>query len=142
MPNLPPRRCSYPGCPANAAIGSRCAAHQAVKERERGTTTERGLGARHRKLREIVLREVPWCQIQTHCVFPTLATEVDHIIPRSVRPDLTYERSNMQSACKACNSAKRDRENGSKVSENRAFPVGPGGFGEGLQTSAIARAAA
>jgi 5-methylcytosine-specific restriction endonuclease McrA len=75
-------------------------------------------------------------------VFPTVATEVDHIIPRSVRPDLIYELSNLQSACKACNSAKRDRENGSKVNENRAIPDGMDQSGAVLQTSAIAGIAA
>ena len=51
----------------------------------------------------------PFCQIETHCkgMMPdNVATEVDHIIPIRQRPDLRLVWSNLQSACRACHSAK------------------------------------
>lgn len=46
------RRCSYTHCPQLIPAGKRyCAEHGRAHERERGTTTQRGYGATHRRLR-------------------------------------------------------------------------------------------
>lgn len=96
----------------------RCKTHLNQQLRDRGTTTQRGLGADWRKVRAAKLLDEPLCQIQLKCgkginqPYPVVATEVDHIIPRHIRPDLRLEWSNLQSACKSCNSAKRDAETG------------------------------
>jgi len=108
MPSLAQRPCSEPGCSTLVSSG-RCIKHTRVQELRRGTTTERGYGTDWQKLRAIKIEQDPLCQIKTHCD-GTVATEVDHIIPIEDRPDLRLEWSNLQSACKACNSAKRDRE--------------------------------
>lgn len=116
MPELPKRPCVQPGCGDYAARNGRCAEHASQAERQRGTTTERGLGARWRKLRALKLQRDPMCQLELVCgkgvgrSEPDLATEVDHILPRSRRPDLCFVWSNLQSACEACNAAKGDRE--------------------------------
>jgi len=118
MPFACRRNCPVPGCPGYAEIRGRCKIHASQAEAERnarrrgklGTTTERGLGADWVRLRALKLATDPFCQINTHCIQGTIATEVDHIVPRSKRPDLRLEWSNLQSSCKACNSAKADRE--------------------------------
>ena len=38
------------------------------------------------------------------------ANEVDHIIPRRVRPDLAWNESNLQPLCKSCHSKKTRKE--------------------------------
>jgi 5-methylcytosine-specific restriction protein A len=103
MPDAPPRPCPQPGCPALVKSGY-CEAHR-PKARK---TSERGYDGAWRKLRRFKLATDPVCQIRTHCQ-GMVATEVDHIIPISVRPDLRLELSNLQSACKPCNAAKGDR---------------------------------
>lgn len=35
-----------------------------------------------------------------------LATDVDHVVPRHIRPDLAYDRANLQALCKSCHSMK------------------------------------
>jgi 5-methylcytosine-specific restriction endonuclease McrA len=58
-----------------------------------------------RKLRDRVIREEPICRIQLlGCT--GYSTTADHIIPRSVRPDLILVRSNLRGACQHCNSAR------------------------------------
>lgn len=63
-----------------------------------------------RTLRAKVLREEPTCRIQgpgcTH-----ISDTVDHIHPRSIRPDLAMVRRNLRGACAHCNYS---RGNGTK----------------------------
>ena len=55
-----------------------------------------------RKLRAEVLRQEPTCRLRLPgCT--RISTHVDHIIPRSQRPDLALVRSNCQGACAPCN---------------------------------------
>ena len=42
----------------------------------------------------------------------TPGEEVDHIIPRQLRPDLTYDPDNLQYLCKPCHQAKTAKEQG------------------------------
>lgn len=57
---------------------------------------------RWRTLRARVIREEPNCWLQLPgCT--GVSNTVDHVIPRSVRPDLTMTRSNLRGACSRCN---------------------------------------
>jgi 5-methylcytosine-specific restriction endonuclease McrA len=57
---------------------------------------------RWRTLRDRVLFEQPFCQLKLDGC--TLRADcVDHIIPRSERPELWDVRSNLQAACTNCN---------------------------------------
>ena len=115
MPELAVRPCLQPGCGEYAVTNGRCAEHASKNERLRGTTKERGYAGGWPALRARKLAADPLCQIQTHCGKgigqddPVAATEVDHIIPISERPDLRLAWSNLQSACKPCNAAKGGR---------------------------------
>ena len=102
MPSLAKRPC--PVCGA-LGTGGRCAAHAKQQDRERGTTKQRGYADGWPEVRAEKLALDPVCQIRLTC-FGMVATEVDHIIPISERPDLRLEPSNLQSACKPCNVAK------------------------------------
>lgn len=44
------------------------------------------------------------CQMRTPGVCTVQATTVNHIIPRSVAPDLSMDESNNEAACRPCNS--------------------------------------
>ena len=118
MHTLPKRPCSAPGCPELVSGTSRCPKHQKARQRQhderRGSPSKRGYDAAWRGLRKLKLLADPFCQICTHCADKPLcehvATEVDHIIPIAERPDLRLEWSNLQSACRACHSAKTMRE--------------------------------
>ena len=61
-----------------------------------------------RTLRRLVLQESPYC---AHCgAMLGHDGQVDHIIPRAVRPDLLLTRSNLQALCSACHCKKTNRE--------------------------------
>ena len=87
---------------------TRCPLHTSEKERTR--PSRRVLGrydTRYLKLREIVLREQPWC---TECLAPDTEgnpLQADHVVP--LQRGGKNVRSNMQTLCRACNAAKRDR---------------------------------
>ena len=108
MPELPARPCLHAGCPEYAVRDGRCEAHTPEVDRFRGTTAERGYARGWPALRAMKLRRSPICEIRTLCQ-GARATEVDHIIPISVRPDLRMVWKNLQSACKPCNAAKGGR---------------------------------
>ena len=71
---------------------------------------DRAGGTAWRILRARVLAEEPYCY---RCGAD--ATEVDHVIPLSVRPDLAHERSNLRGACKSCNASKGARLDGAPI---------------------------
>lgn len=89
------RRCA--DCGTITRNGARCPTCTSVNQNTRW-------GADYQQLRPIILnRDRHRCQINgPHCT--TIATTVDHIDPDGPRahPD------NLQAACQACNSAKRD----------------------------------
>lgn len=60
-----------------------------------------------RKLRDQVVREEPTCRLRFPGICTTLSTTADHIIPVTVRPELTLVRSNCRGACRPCNEARR-----------------------------------
>lgn len=66
----------------------------------RPSASARGYDARWRRLRDVILRERPICE---RCRREA-ATDVDHIVRREAGG--TDERSNLQSLCHSCHSAK------------------------------------
>lgn len=72
------------------------------------------LSNRWRRLRAMVLSRNPLCAdpFMVHGVSPCLATEVDHIAPRSKWPGLELVMSNLQPLCKSCHSRKTIEEKG------------------------------
>ena len=87
---------------------TRCPAHASAQEARR--PSRRVLGrydTRYEKLRAATLREQPWC---SECRVPHTDANpltADHIVP--LGRGGKNVRSNMQTLCRACNSAKRDR---------------------------------
>ena len=77
-----------------------------------GSAHSRGYGAAWRKLREQVMRrDAGLCQPCKPQL--TLATEVDHILPKAKGG--TDDISNLQAICSECHRFKTDRDNGKVV---------------------------
>lgn len=55
---------------------------------------------------DILKRDRHRCQIRYQGICTGIATVVDKIIPASQRPDLAYEPTNAQAACRECNDKK------------------------------------
>jgi 5-methylcytosine-specific restriction endonuclease McrA len=109
MPSRAPRIC---GCGIRVDPGARCpcqerqdAARKARFDKTRPSASARGLGSDWRKLRDRHLRDHPFC---VRCGNP--ASDVDHIIPRSVAPERRLDPTNLQSLCKGCHSGAKQRE--------------------------------
>ena len=111
MPSRAPSLCNHPGCNA-LTVERYCDKH----ERERlatgyakGKTTERGYGARWRKLRALVLsRDDYLCQTCKASGKLTPATEVDHV--RAKAHGGSDDASNLKAICTPCHRAKTARE--------------------------------
>ncbi len=97
MPVVARRLCAV--CSAFATRRSRCEAHQ---PEYRGSSTQQGYGAAWRRLRAAFLMANPDC----YC--GALATEVDHVKPRSQGGTDALE--NLQALCKPHHSAKTARQ--------------------------------
>ena len=83
--------------------------HAKQASQQRGSSGDRGYDAEWRRVRLRVLRrDLYTCRIRTHCN-GARATEVDHIRPISEFPEGRLLESNLQAACKPCNSAKGAR---------------------------------
>ena len=113
MPRRPATPCTTPGCPEKALPGgSKCRGHKRqvgrAYDRRRGTSTQRGYGANHRKLRKKVLAEEPLCRECLKENKLTPATEMDH----SDGNQWNLERSNLQGLCHGCHSRKTVKEQG------------------------------
>lgn len=107
MPKMP---CLVCGIPTNS---SRCPQCQSLYEqahpRIRQTPTQRGYDYEWRKIRMAVLVRDNWtCHYCQKKLVGADAT-VDHLIPVSVDPSLRLNRSNLVSACRSCNSSKKDK---------------------------------
>lgn len=111
MPNVAPHPCAVRSCP-NLAEGNEryCIAHQkqfaARQDDERGTASQRGYGARWRKLRMMVLARNPFCAdpYHIHGGQLVLATDVDHVVPKRLGGQDTFE--NLEGLCHSCHSRK------------------------------------
>ena len=96
------RICLTEGCPTLTNT-TRCPACTRQRDRQRGTTTERGLGAAYQRNRAIVLAGNPPCYVPG-CTSP--ATTADHIVPR--RDGGGHEVGNLRPSCPRHNAGRRD----------------------------------
>jgi 5-methylcytosine-specific restriction endonuclease McrA len=96
--------------------------------------------ARWRKLRRYVLSRDPLCRdpFGEHAEWSEVvsATEVDHIVPRGVRPELELSLENLQALCKCCHGRKTKAESRGKCYGTRAQLRTPA-MQAGLTTRAV-----
>lgn len=90
--------------------GRRCEKHARTEARQldarRGSAAQRGYGYKWQKAREVFLAEHPLCvRCQARGQLKP-ATDVDHIVPHRGDMSLFWRRSNWQSLCHSCHSAK------------------------------------
>lgn len=109
-PSKPFKPCNHIGCSALVTIGY-CDVHKKDKQsydKYRGSNTERGYGATHRKIREVVRREEPLCRecLKTGKITPS--NEMDHIDGNA----WNTSRDNLEMLCASCHSRKTIREQG------------------------------
>ena len=118
MPKRAARPCRYPGCARVVLEGvPYCEEHARVIARRHDTDnrpspSKRGYGRRWRRLRSMYLSQQPLCEdpFGVHGDEPPVATEVDHIVPRSAGGTDAWE--NLQALCKSCHSRKTASEDG------------------------------
>lgn len=118
MPTRPPSPCLHPGCGVLTDAG-RCERHRKVRRQEadqhRGTSAQRGYGARWQTASKAFLRAHPLCQC-AECdegrKRTTAATVVDHIKPHRGDMVLFWDPTNWQSMSKICHDQKTAREDG------------------------------
>ena len=117
MPRRPKKPCAYPGCPELIEAGQRfCEKHEKQEQRrqdqQRGSSAQRGYGARWQRARKQYLARNPLCVecLKDGRVVP--ATVVDHIIPHRGDQELFWSEDNWQSLCKQCHDRKTAKEDG------------------------------
>jgi hypothetical protein len=101
--------------------GSRCGGKCGTAS-YRASATSKGLGRQHQRIAHQLISDwvsrygwvcPGWKDRAPHPVVPnatgTEQLTADHIIPRTVRPDLMHEPSNYAVLCRGCNSHKNDR---------------------------------
>src|SRR5262245_59742447 len=99
-----------------AGILHRRRAADAEYNRARRTDPDRGVedavvsSARWKALRAAVLRYEPLCRACVAAGRTELATQVDHVVAVRTRPDLAYDRANLQPLCGACHGLKTAAE--------------------------------
>ena len=71
-------------------------------------SSDRGYGAKWRKVRDLVLRSEPLCRTCSNAGRLTAATEVDHIVPKSQGGD--DQVANLQPICRSCHNVKTQAE--------------------------------
>ncbi|WP_459804987.1 HNH endonuclease [Herbidospora sp. RD11066] len=89
----------------HSGSGPRCETcrlkRQRVRDAERGTTTERGLGWEHQKARALLLADQPAC----HWCGAWPATHADHVQQRALGGRSVLE--NYVPSCASCNEARQ-----------------------------------
>lgn len=116
MPQKTLKPCAKPGCPQLIREGRYCPEHDREREaaynKNRGSSSQQGYGARWRRLRALYLATNPVCvdPFGVHGATVVQADTVDHILPKSRGGDDTWE--NLQSLCRSCHSRKTSAEGG------------------------------
>lgn len=64
----------------------------------------------HNLRKEYLTEDNMWCIACANLGNLTLATDVDHIIPRKIKPELQWEESNFQPLCKQCHLRKSAKD--------------------------------
>lgn len=115
MPVRPLRPCKHRGCSALVPGGKTyCPAHASEEikwkpDAVRGNRHERGYGNAWTKRRDRILRrDCGLCQVCKRAGRVTIATEVDHRVPKSQGG--TDDDDNLQSICKPCHKTKTGSE--------------------------------
>ena len=108
MPSRPPVACGRPGCGGLVRDGvcSLCGPRRRLSRRQhdeqRGTSAQRGYGGRWQRLREMVLRDRPYCARCHAEGRVVMATDVHHIVAkRNGGQDI---QSNLEPLCHSCHS--------------------------------------
>ena len=86
-----------------------------------------------RQLRPRILdRDGHECQIRVKGICVGYATEVDHIVPRSVDPSLALVPDNLRAACRACNGDRGGKLGASRTprASSRHRRVASDGYGD------------
>lgn len=83
---------------------------QRTYDKYRGSPKERGYDSVWEKLRTSIIQTKPLCRICLANGFVVSATEVDHIIPIKVKPNLRLVKSNLQSLCHSCHMQKTEED--------------------------------
>lgn len=109
MPKLPPRACTFPGCASYAITSGRCNSHAIIKQAWESsrvrTRHERGYGSAWEKTRKVILeRDRFLCCVCNAKGFTTMASQVDHITPKSAGGSDSYD--NLQAICDPCHKQK------------------------------------
>lgn len=103
------RPCIHPGCSELIEVTpkrQRCPFHQKEWDRQRNNRPERKY-LREGRYRKMLNPKGRVCALQYEGICTYWATTVDHIVPISVGG--TDDPSNLQPACRECNSAKASR---------------------------------
>jgi 5-methylcytosine-specific restriction protein A len=114
MPYQAKHPCAYHGCP-NVTHTKYCAAHSHLQLKEiadkrkesdarRGTSSERGYGARWGRVRKAFLASHPLCSECAKQGLLVSATDVHHKIAHQGNYDLMWDESNFESLCHSCHS--------------------------------------
>ncbi|WP_099025622.1 HNH endonuclease [Mycolicibacterium palauense] len=93
------------GCGYLIDHGSRCNDCRPKRTVKPGTKGRTATDWRWRKLSQKLRRLSPFCE---KCLATTDLT-VDHVIPPSERPDLTYDELNLRVWCRSCNGSRSNR---------------------------------
>jgi 5-methylcytosine-specific restriction protein A len=114
MPYKPRKPCFFPGCSELVPADERfCALHkkqdQKQYDKQRGSSSQRGYGARWRRYRIRYLMEHPLCINFEEC--HNVTTVVDHIVPVN-KGGTFWNPANHQPMCKNCHDRKTAKEDG------------------------------
>lgn len=112
-PQRAKRPCTIGSCKEYASNQGYCEQHQdkiKKKDRERGTSHQRGYDARWNKERLQHLDEHPLCVEHLKKDYIVPATVVDHIEPHKGDQELFWNHDNWQSLCKPCHDRKTATE--------------------------------
>lgn len=101
--------CAHPGC-RSLVKGTRCEKHKARGKKNRSGDPFYSSKA-WRQVRRERLRIEPTCRYCREMNRVREAGVVDHVLPRSDRPDLELEIDNTQSLCPPCHNRKTMGEN-------------------------------
>lgn len=116
MPSRLPKPCASPGCPELVTDGSKCEKHKKQQtkqyDKQRGTASERGYGARWQRARAWYLKQYPLCAECQRQRKVVAATVVDHIRPHRGDRVLFWDEANWQSLCEQCHNIKTAKEDG------------------------------
>jgi 5-methylcytosine-specific restriction protein A len=119
MPSRAKTICRHPGCGKLIDTPGYCDRHQvafeqrkAAFDKQRGSAHERGYTSRWHKARRLFLLSSPLCVACQRAGRLTAATVVDHIVPHRGDAEIFWDRTNWQTLCASCHSAKTAREDG------------------------------